>query len=110
LARGVLPRRLRLIARARKLWPQLADLAASMTTVPTSRTTARRHHPAAVPPALRRLSQELGFAIHLASRGDCENAVLPNGNHEEALDCACGRYLNDHTAWTQPPTTDGRDH
>ncbi len=34
-----------------------------------------------------------GFAIHLASRGDCENAVLPNGNHEEALDCACGRYL-----------------
>jgi hypothetical protein len=23
---------------------------------------------------------------------------------EEALDCACGLYLNDPTAWTQPPT------
>ena len=49
-----------------------------------------------------------GFAIHLASRDGYENAVLPSGypvgTPEEALDCACGLYLNDPTAWTQPPT------
>jgi hypothetical protein len=27
----------------------------------------------------------------------------PVGTPEEALDCACGLYLNDPTAWTQPP-------
>jgi hypothetical protein len=49
-----------------------------------------------------------GFAIHLASRDSYENSVLPSGypvgTPEEALDCACGVYLNDATAWTQPPT------
>jgi hypothetical protein len=28
----------------------------------------------------------------------------PVGTPEEALDCACGLYLNDPTAWTKPPT------
>ena len=49
-----------------------------------------------------------GFAIHLASRDSYEDAVLPSGypvgTPEEALDCACGLYLNDPTAWTKPPT------
>jgi hypothetical protein len=49
-----------------------------------------------------------GFAIHLASRNGYENTVLPTGylvgTPEEALDCACGLYLNDPTAWDQPPT------
>ena len=49
-----------------------------------------------------------GFAIHLGSRNGYENSVLPSGypvgTPEEALDCACGLYLNDPTAWTQPPT------
>ena len=44
-----------------------------------------------------------GLAIHLASRDGYENAVLPSGypvgTPEEALDCACGLYLNDPTAW-----------
>ena len=48
-----------------------------------------------------------GFAIHLASRNSYENSVLPNGQHtgtpEQALDCACGLYLNDPTAWTNKP-------
>lgn len=48
-----------------------------------------------------------GFAIYLASRGSYEDSVLPTGlpagTPEEALDCACGLYLNDPTAWTQPP-------
>jgi hypothetical protein len=49
-----------------------------------------------------------GFAIHLASRDSYEDAALPSGfpvgTPEEALDCACGLYLNDPTAWTKPPT------
>jgi hypothetical protein len=49
-----------------------------------------------------------GFAIYLASRDGYENSILPSGLHagspEQALDCACGLYLNDPTAWTQPPT------
>ena len=48
-----------------------------------------------------------GFAIHLASRDAYQDAVLPSGypvgTPEEALDCACGLYLNDPSAW-QPPT------
>jgi hypothetical protein len=44
-----------------------------------------------------------GFAIWLASKDGYEDSVLPNGQTagtaEEALDCACGLYLNDPTAW-----------
>ncbi|HKS98191.1 MAG TPA: hypothetical protein VJT31_01570 [Rugosimonospora sp.] len=49
-----------------------------------------------------------GFAIYLASRDGYEDNVLPSGlpagSPEEALDCACGLYLNDPTAWIQSPT------
>jgi hypothetical protein len=45
-----------------------------------------------------------GFAIHLASRDAYEDSLLPNGQPagtpEEAIDCACGLYLDDPTAWT----------
>jgi hypothetical protein len=42
-------------------------------------------------------------------RDGYEDNILPSGLHaggpEEALDCACGLYLNDPTAaWLQPPT------
>lgn len=44
-----------------------------------------------------------GFAIYLASKDGYERAVLPTGSFagtpEEALDCACGLYLNDPGAW-----------
>lgn len=40
-----------------------------------------------------------GFAIYRASHDDYHDSVLPNGqlagSPEEALDCACGLYLND---------------
>jgi hypothetical protein len=43
-----------------------------------------------------------GLAIYLASRDGYEDNVLPSGlpvgSTEEALDCACGLYLNDPTA------------
>lgn len=41
------------------------------------------------------------FAIYLASRDAYQDSILPNGHTagspEEALDCACGLYLNDPT-------------
>jgi len=44
-----------------------------------------------------------GFAIYRASHNDYENSYLPTGlaagSPEEALDCACGLYLNDPSAW-----------
>ena len=48
-----------------------------------------------------------GFACYLASKDGYEESILPTGSFtgtpEEALDCACGLYLNDPTAWTSPP-------
>jgi hypothetical protein len=45
-----------------------------------------------------------GFAIYLASRDGYEDSILPAGRFAgtpaQALDCACGLYLNDITAWT----------
>jgi hypothetical protein len=49
-------------------------------------------------------ASQWGFAIYLASRDGYEDSVLPTGmtagTPEEALDCACGLYLNDISAWT----------
>jgi hypothetical protein len=40
-------------------------------------------------------------------QGQYEDSYLPTGypvgTCEEALDTACGLYLNDPTAWTPPP-------
>lgn len=48
-----------------------------------------------------------GFAIYRASHDDYQDSILPNGHTagspEDALDCACGLYLNDPTTW-QPDT------
>ena len=45
-----------------------------------------------------------GFAIYRASHDDYEDSYLPTGSPvgtaEDALDCACGLYLGDPTAWT----------
>lgn len=50
-------------------------------------------------------ASQWGFAIYLASKGGYQDSVLPSGmtagTPEEALDCACGLYLNDVTAWTE---------
>jgi len=49
-----------------------------------------------------------GFAIYRASQDDYQDNVLPSGQFagspEDALDCACGLYLNDSTAWQSSPT------
>ena len=49
-----------------------------------------------------------GFAIYRASHDDYQDNILPSGlaagSPEEALDCACGLYLNEPTAWTTDST------
>lgn len=44
-----------------------------------------------------------GFAIYLWSKESYEETVIPRGSFEatpqEALDCACGLYLSDPSAW-----------
>ena len=46
-----------------------------------------------------------GFACYLASKDGYEDSILPSGSFtgtpEEALDCACGLYLNDPSAWAE---------
>jgi len=48
-----------------------------------------------------------GFSIYRASHDNYQPGVLhtgmTTGTPEEALDTACGLYLNDPTAWTEPP-------
>ena len=50
-----------------------------------------------------------GFAIYRASHDDYEDSYLPNGmtsgTPEEALDCACGLYLTDPSAWLSDTPT-----
>jgi hypothetical protein len=49
-----------------------------------------------------------GFAIYRASHDDYQDNILPDGQRagtaEDALDCACGLYLNDPTAWQPKPS------
>ncbi len=48
--------------------------------------------------------EEWGFAAYLASRDGYEDSILAHGSFtgtpEAALDCVCGLYLGDITAWT----------
>ncbi|MGZ8785615.1 MAG: hypothetical protein ACXW1Y_08650 [Acidimicrobiia bacterium] len=58
-----------------------------------------------------------GFAIYLASKDGYQDSILPDGSFtgtpEQALDCACGLYLNDPTAWNEAlpnPTEFTQEH
>ena len=48
------------------------------------------------------------FAIYRAGHDDYDESVfftgLPVGTCQDALDTACGLYLNDPTAWIRPQT------
>jgi hypothetical protein len=114
--------RQRLAARAAERWPQLAGISVRYhgefayvagqlpdgTTLPLMRL---RYAGSA---------STWGFAIYRASHDDYEKSVLPSGYPagppQEALDCACGLYLGDPTAWisqlpgSDPRRINGRDH
>lgn len=60
-------------------------------------------------------SDTWGFACYLASKDGYEDSILPSGSFtgspEEALDCVCGLYLNDPTAWIEAlPTSHSREN
>ena len=100
----------RLRARARERWPQVASLQvrhrgnfsyvdATLTDATTLKLCRLRYVGSA---------HDWQFAIYRASHDDYDESVfftgLPVGSCQDALDTACGLYLNDPTAWTRPPT------
>lgn len=102
---------LRLIQRQRERWPQLKNLAVRFRN---NFTYVDGVLPDGEQIPLCRLryggyASEWGFAIYLGSSNKYEDSFLPSGlpigEPAEALDCACGLYLADPTAWL-PPDTD----
>ena len=100
----------RLRTRARERWPQIASLQirhrgtfsyvdATLTDATTLKLCRLRYVGSA---------SQWQFAIYRASHDDYDESVfftgLPVGTCQDALDTACGLYLNDPTAWTRPPT------
>ena len=96
----------RLHARARERWPQIASLQvrhrgafsyidATLTDATALRLCRLRYVGSA---------RQWQFAIYRASHDDYDESIfptgLPIGTCQDALDTACGLYLNDPTAWT----------
>ncbi|MDT3441234.1 MULTISPECIES: hypothetical protein [unclassified Pseudofrankia] len=107
MARVVLEHRLRTQHTAR--WPQLRDLTiryrgdfAYLDAVFADEADDAAPYPLC---RLRYTGQpdQWGFAIYLDSRGAYEDSYLPSGESvgtpEQALNCACGLYAGDPTAW-----------
>ena len=95
----------RLNRRARDRWPELASIEVRFRA---NFAYVDGHHSDGTVLKLCRLryggsAHTWGFAIYRASHDDYQDSVLPTGmpvgSAEEALDCACGLYLNDPTAW-----------
>jgi hypothetical protein len=101
----------RLEQRRRERWPGLVKIEtkfrgafAYVTGTETDGTTSPlmrlRYHGSA---------SSWGFAIYLWSNESYEDSILPSGSFsgtpEEALDCACGLYLNEPTAWVDDSPT-----
>jgi hypothetical protein len=95
----------RLAARARERWPQIARLHirhrgtfsyvhATLTDATTLKLCRLRYAGSA---------HQWQFAIYRASHDDYDESIfptgLPIGTCQDALDTACGLYLNDPTAW-----------
>jgi hypothetical protein len=102
----------RLAARARERWPQITELrvrhrgAFTYVEATTDEVTELR---------LCRLryvgsAHDWRVAIYRASHDDYAESIFPNGlpigTCQDALDLACGLYLDDPTAWQdlRPPT------
>jgi len=99
----------RLSGHARERWPAL-DRVEVRFRGQFAYITGHLHNDEAVPLCRLRYggsASRWGFAIYRASHDDYQDSILPSGHTagspQEALDCACGLYLNDPTAW-QPDT------
>jgi hypothetical protein len=103
-ARRALARRLE--TRRQQRWPRLNNLTIRYRTTFAYIAGATAEDQDPLPLCrLRYLgtADNWGFAIYLASKDGYEDSNLPHGGFtgtpEAALDCACGLYLNDVTAW-----------
>jgi hypothetical protein len=104
--------RRRLDARRRERWPELLDLSIRCRGS-FAYIAGTTHEDDSLPLCrLRYLGSpdHWGFAVYLASKDGYQDSILPRGSFagapEEALDCACGLYLNDITAWTENRDSD----
>jgi hypothetical protein len=102
----------RLRERARQRWPQLAGIDVRFRGQ-FAYVTGKLPDGSELPLCRLRYvgyASTWGFAIYRASHDDYQDNYLPSGQPsgtpEEALDCACGLYLGDPTAWLTPPGTD----
>ncbi len=100
----------RLAARARARWPALHEVAVRFRGQ-FAYVDGKLANGEVLPLCRLRYvgyAGEWGFAIYRASHDDYTDNVLPSGQFfgapEEALDCACGLYLNDPSAWDSSPT------
>ncbi len=80
--------------------------AATMVRMPKNPPESMQHH---LRVRLNEHAKTRWPALYLASRDGYEDNFLPSGrpsgSPEEALDCACGLYLGDPTAWITKPST-----
>ena len=102
----------RLEARRRERWPNLTEMETSFRG--NFAYVKGVVDPDVEPLPLMRLryhgsASSWGFAIFRWSYEGYEDSFLPSGRFsgtpEEALDCACGLYLNDTSAWVEDSPT-----
>jgi len=102
----------RLLTRARERWPQIAELHVrhhgaftyvdATTSDGTELTLCRLRYVGS--------AHDWQVAIYRASHDDYARSIFPSGlpfgTCQDALDLACGLYLDDPTAWQdlRPPT------
>lgn len=96
----------RLTARARERWPQISDLQIRHRGVFSYIDATLTDNTALKLCRLRYIgsAHQWRFAIYRASHHDYDESIfptgLPTGTCQDALDTACGLYLNDATART----------
>ena len=102
----------RLAARARERWPDIAELHVRHRGTFTYVEATTTNGPTLPLCRLRYVgsAHDWQVAIYRASHDDYQESTypsgLPIGTCQDALDLACGLYLNDPTAWhnLRPPT------
>jgi len=105
--------RQRLDARRRERWPGLSKLETSFrgNFAYVAGVDSDGDAMALFRLRYQRSASSWRFAVYLASRDGYEDSVLPSGSFagtpEEALDCACGLYLNDPSAWVEDSPKNG---
>ena len=99
----------RLRERARTRWPQLTSVDVRFRGQ-FAYVTGRLPDDETLPLCRLRYggsASSWGFAVYRASHDDYQDSILPSGQFagtpEQALDCACGLYLGDPTAWLAEP-------